>query len=98
MTTQRLDRKYPAAANFFAGYLHQDWPEESGSWQAAADLFLAKASPAHAAAAAADVARLLADCATDAELTRALDAFGNAYDPTPDGTSVRRWLELVMSR
>lgn len=98
MASHRVDQAYPAAAQFFAGYLHQDWPEESGSWEAAAGLFIARESRAQVAAAAADVTRLLNAYATDADLVQVLDAFGNAYDPTPDGVSVRDWLRVLLDR
>ena len=37
----RHDQQYPAAAQLFAAYLHQDWPEDAGSWQAAIDQYAA---------------------------------------------------------
>src|SRR5687767_10952943 len=75
--------RYGYAGQFFACYLHQDWPEESGSWEAAADLFLMKESPEHARRAVADLDRLLAETREEAELLRVLDVFCNAYDPAP---------------
>ena len=96
--SERLDQRYGYAGQFFACYLHQDWPEESGTWEAAADLFLTKETPEHAQRAVADLGRLLAETHEESELQQALDAFGNAYDPTPEGLSLRAWLAQVRSR
>ena len=93
--SERLDRRYPEIAQFFGGYLHQDWPEDAGSWEAAVDQFLAGESAEHVRRAVADLERLLDERRNDVELSRALDAFGNAYDPTPDGLSLREWLTRV---
>ena len=96
--SERPEHRYPHAAQLFGCYLHQDWPEDAGSWQAAADQFLATETAEQAQRAVADLDRLLADAADEATLWRALDAFGNAYDPAADGVPVRAWLAAVTTR
>ena len=91
----RHDQQYPAAAQLFGAYLHQDWPEDAGSWQAALAQYAAREAPPLVAAAQRDLTRLLTDSPTEEALARALDAFGNAYDPRPDGLTYRAWLEQV---
>ena len=95
---ERLDKRYPYIGQFFGCYLHQDWPEDAGSWEAAADQFLAGESADHVRRAVADLDRLLADARGETDLRRALDAFGNAYDPTAEGLSLRAWLAQVGGR
>jgi hypothetical protein len=50
-------------------------------------------SPTTLAAIAADIDRLLATPATDAELTELLDAMGSDADPSP--ATAREWLAAV---
>jgi hypothetical protein len=95
----RPDQRYPHAAQLFGCYLHQDWPEDAGTWQAAVDQFLARESADHAGRVAADVARLLVETPDDAALRHALDAFGNAYDPVDEeSATLRDWLGAVVAR
>lgn len=94
----RLDRQYPAAAQLFGGYLHQDWPEDAGSWQTAIDQYVSREAQPLRAAAQLDLARLLAEVSGEGELAAALDAFGNAYDPRAEGLTYRAWLEQVRAR
>lgn len=94
----RPDQEYPHLAQFLGAYLHQDWPEESGSWEAATDLFVSGESADQVRRALRDLRELLDRMADEAALERALDAFGCDYDPTADGVTRRAWLERVGSR
>ena len=94
----RLDEEYPHLAQFLGAYLRQNWPEESGGWEAATDLFVSNEPADHVQRALGDLRELLRRVPDDSALGRAPDALGRYYDPTPDGVTSRAWLEQVGAR
>jgi hypothetical protein len=82
--TTRLRRKdFPALADFFAGYLHEDLLPEHGSAGAAAGAFRADATVAERRKVQEELKRLLARTEgwSTLDLQRAVAALGAAWIP-----------------
>jgi hypothetical protein len=94
----RLDQEYPSAAHLFSAYLHQDWPEDAGSWQAAIDHYVGGEALSLRVAAQRELARLLAETRDERALATALEALGNFYHPGAEGLTYRAWLAQVLAR
>lgn len=81
---------------FVGGYLHQDWPEFYGSWQAAADAFV-RDEPEDAANFGGQAAQLLRDHPTSPQLGGILQELGCFYWPSRYDSDYVRWFEEVVA-
>lgn len=85
----------PEAAQFLAGYFHQDWVLERRSWEQVVDEYAADSPGAVAAECAAQL-RALADAGLQGnELSSALEEIGCSVDPSAYGLTVDAWLRAV---
>lgn len=93
----RIDAtRYPALADFLAGYLHQDFAVEHRTALVAADAFKRDATPQERRQ-LRDQARRFATATADWPLARvreALATLGSAWHPR-DGAAVRRLLNRL---
>jgi len=88
--------EFPALARLFGGYFHQDWHEEYETTSSAVTAFLHDAPSVTAAAAAADVERLLALGLDDELLGRVLrEGFDCNYVPAVDELTSMQWLQQL---
>ena len=84
---------YPALAQLFGGYYHQDWLQDHASQDAALHAFVRDTSAETVGAAAAEIDRLLGAGFSDAELAQVLtDGFDCNYMPETDGLTPGAWL------
>ena len=88
--------EFPALARLFGGYFHQDWHEDYDTTASAVAAFLLDAPSATAAAAAADIERLLALRLDDGDLGRVLrEGLDCNYVPAVDELTNERWLHQL---
>ncbi|HYW12859.1 MAG TPA: contact-dependent growth inhibition system immunity protein [Longimicrobium sp.] len=84
---------YPALAQFFGGYFHQDWDMEAANWEGVVRNFCAAAQPEQIAAVNTEIEALLAGAHDERELSEFVFLqLGCAYDPTVDGIALRNWI------
>ena len=84
---------YPALAQLFGGYYHQDWREEHASSDEALHAFIRDTSPQTATGAANDIDRLLGAGFDDVALGRLLaDGLDCNYVAEADGVTASAWL------
>lgn len=102
MSRQRLidepGAAMPEAAQFLAGYFHQDWVHDSRRWEDVVDSFVAESPSSAVAGAAADLRALVAAGLGEVELTAVLDRLGASVDPTADGHTAAGWVVAVLGR
>ncbi len=87
-----MKRSYPALAQLFGCYLHQDWTVEFDTAADAVAAFLAHATPHTRMAAREEIGRLLAHAETEAKLVAQLEKLGCYYWPAGDGITAREWI------
>lgn len=86
-------RRYPSLRNFLGGYLHEDWPEEFGSWEKAVAHYLRQEAPAEVERCRTELRALVVESRTEAGLADLCADFGCAYRP---GDGWRKWLKAVL--
>jgi len=88
---------YPRLRLLMAGYLHEDWHEESGSPEEAVRLFATREGPGVAREAAEEVDDALASLSGrgEAAASALLRDLGGAYDAEADGWTATEWLARV---
>ncbi len=87
---------YPALAQLFGGYFHQDWREDHASADDALQAFARDSSPETVTAAANDIDRLLGAGFDDVALARLLaDGLDCNYIAETDGVTAPAWLASV---
>ncbi|HEY6470377.1 MAG TPA: contact-dependent growth inhibition system immunity protein [Candidatus Dormibacteraeota bacterium] len=87
---------YPALAQLFGGYFHQDWRQDHASSDEALQAFIQDTSPETATAAANDIDRLLDAGFDDIALARMLaDGLDCNYVAETDGVTAPAWLASV---
>jgi hypothetical protein len=87
---------YPALAQLFGGYFHQDWRQDHASSDAALQAFIHDTSAETVTAAANDIDRLLGAGFGEVALARLLaDGLDCNYVAENDGVSAPAWLASV---
>jgi contact-dependent growth inhibition (CDI) system CdiI-like immunity protein len=87
---------YPALAQLFGGYYHQDWRQDHASPDEAVRAFIGDASPETVTAAAADIDRLLGAGFDESALAQLLaDGLDCNYVAGADGVTAAAWLASV---
>ncbi len=95
-TVARAGADYPALAQLFGGYYHQDWQEDHASPEAALQAFVRDTSAKTVNAAATEIDRLLNAGFDDAGLAQMLtDGFDCNYVAETDGVTALAWLNEV---
>lgn len=88
--------RYLTLDYFFGVYLHEDWPDDYGNEWTALDAFAAEGPPEDPQLFQADVAKLLAEEASEDDLRKLiLDGLGCYLDPEADGWKYREWLQAL---
>ena len=91
-------KRYPALEQLFGGYLHEDWADDYADFAQAVDAFV-EHQPDLAPAASGEIAQLLVECDSEADLEQRLDDLGLVYYPPGLGwSSYRSWVLAVASR
>jgi hypothetical protein len=92
--------RYPDLAQFFGGYLHQDWAMEYPDAHAAVGAAIAESSPDRLTECRHQLDELLATVETEEEMQPVVnDLTGWGYSPPGDGwSSYRDWLIEVRTR
>lgn len=94
MTTQ-----LNSAEQMLGGYLHQDWPAEFATVDAAIAAMIDAEPRARRESAAAEIKALLARETDEARLrTILIDGAGCHYDPAGDGSTYGDWLTSLAAR
>jgi len=84
---------YPALAQLFGGYYHQDWLQDHGAPDAALHAFVADASPDTVTAASGEIDRLIGAGFDDDGLTQVLgEGLDCNYVPAANGLTCVGWL------
>ena len=87
---------YPALAQLFGGYFHQDWREDHASPDEALQAFSREASSETVTAAANDIDRLLSAGFDDVALAQLVaDGLDCNYVAEADGITAPAWLASV---
>ncbi|MGA7988042.1 MAG: contact-dependent growth inhibition system immunity protein [Candidatus Dormiibacterota bacterium] len=95
-TVARAGADYPALAQLFGGYFHQDWQEDHASPEAALQAFVRDTSGETVTAAASEIDRLLNAGFDDAGLAQMLTGgFDCNYVAGTDGVTALAWLNKV---
>ncbi|WP_406260714.1 contact-dependent growth inhibition system immunity protein [Streptomyces chartreusis] len=96
-TVWEWNERLPELSQFLGGYLHQNYSDFHATPDDAIDEYVAESAPEHRAQAAQEITELLTMVSSDQELDTATTALGLDLLP-PQGTSLRRWLELIRRR
>lgn len=95
-TIAGAEADYPALAQLFGGYYHQDWREDHASPDEALQAFIRDTSPETVTAAANEIDRLLGAGLDDVAVARLLaDGLDCNYVAETDGISAPAWLADV---
>jgi hypothetical protein len=87
---------YPALAQLFGGYFHQDWREDHASPDDALQAFARDSSPETVTAAAHDIDRLLSAGFDDVALAQLIaDGLDCNYVAEADGLTAPAWLASI---
>jgi catechol 2,3-dioxygenase-like lactoylglutathione lyase family enzyme len=87
----------PQLAHLFGAYFHQD-SDLDGAPDEIIGSFIGSEGPATTRQARLELVALLGRPLNDGELESAIMDLGADVDPTPDGVSLREWLEAVRDR
>jgi hypothetical protein len=87
--------RYPELHQFFGGYYHQDWRMDHSTTEAVLHSFIGDSAPHERAMISAQLREVLA--LSDAQLADAVFDLGAYYDPTPDGQTMREWLQAALN-
>jgi hypothetical protein len=88
----------PQAAQFLAGYFHQDWVLDRDGWEDVVDDFVAESPRSVVSECAADLRGLLGAGLSEEELARVLDRLGCSVEPSAYGLTPSAWLTAVLTR
>lgn len=90
-----MKNRYPSLHEFFAGYFHQDWLEDSATADDVVKVYKSEASLEEVSATVKELHCLLADTSAEGELASIVDGLGSYCNPQADGLSYRDWLVQV---
>ena len=86
---------YPNLYEFFAGYFHQDWPEESPTTTGVVERYLGEFPKNEVDEASKELRKLLANTLAEDALASIVNQLGSYYNPQADGLTYREWLLQV---
>ena len=86
---------YPNLYELFAGYFHQDWPEDSPTATGIIERYLGESSDEDVGKALKELHELLSNVTDDEELANIVNQLGSYYNPQADGITHREWLMQV---
>ncbi len=87
---------YPLLHLYLDGYLHQDWPDDYGTWERAFDAYLRNRSADERRALQAEIAHLRAQ--PDAEQTDVIVRCHSYLVPSRKGEDDSEWLDAISRR
>lgn len=87
------DEKYPDLHQFLGGYFHQDWTRDHSTSDDVIRSFIDNSTATERSHVVAQLHDLLS--VPDPALGPAVLGLGGYYDPTPDGQTLRQWLEAL---
>lgn len=90
-----ITQTYPALSQFLGAYLHQDWPEEFSTPEAAVEAFHRREPADSVRAVCAELEQAIYEAQQSTDPSRLLSDLGCYYDPRADGRSVPEWLAHV---
>jgi hypothetical protein len=90
-----ITQNYPALSQFLGAYLHQDWPEEFSTPEAAVEAFRRREPADSVRAVCAELEQATRDAQQSADPSRLLSELGCYYNPQADGRSVSEWFTQV---
>jgi hypothetical protein len=90
-----ITQTYPALSQFLGAYLHQDWPEEFSTPEAAVEAFRRREPTDSVRAVCAELELAIREAQQAADPSRLLSDLGCYYNPQADGRSVPEWLTQV---
>lgn len=88
--------KFPAAAQFFGAYFHQDWRENASDPDEVVRDFSNIASVETRLQTKREIEALLAEYTSEDALEVVLDSFGNSYDARRAEGSYTEWLRRIL--
>lgn len=86
---------YPNLYEFFAGYFHPDWPEESLTATGVVERYLNELPKNEVDEATRELRSLLTNVPAEDDLSSIVNQLGSYYNPLADGLSYREWLLQV---
>lgn len=86
---------YPNLYEFFAGYFHQDWPEESPTATCVVERYLGEFPRSEVDEASRELRSLLTNTSAESDLASIVNQLGSYYNPQSDGLTYREWLLQV---
>lgn len=86
---------YPNLYDFFAGYFHQDWPEESPTASDVVEKYLGEFPRNEIDEAVRELRNLLTNTPAEGDLASLVNQLGSYYNPQADGLTYREWLLQV---
>ncbi|WUR15024.1 contact-dependent growth inhibition system immunity protein [[Empedobacter] haloabium] len=86
---------YPNLYEFFAGYFHPDWPEESLTATGVVERYLSEFPRDEVREASRELRNLLINAPVEDDLSRIVNQLGSYYNPQADGLTYRGWLLQV---
>lgn len=86
---------YPHLYEFFAGYFHQDWLEDSAIAADVVKAYKCEASLEEVSRTVKELHGLLAETPAEGNLISVVSGLGSYYNPQADGLSYRDWLLQV---
>ncbi|MBX9582738.1 MAG: hypothetical protein K2X87_20730 [Gemmataceae bacterium] len=90
-----ITQTYPTLSQFLGAYLHQDWPEEFSTPEAAIEAFRRREPADSVRAIRAELEQVIHEAQQSSDPSRLLYDLGCYYDPRADGRSVSDWLAHV---
>ncbi|MBX9681315.1 MAG: hypothetical protein K2X38_21370 [Gemmataceae bacterium] len=90
-----ITQTYPALSQFLGADLHQDWPEEFSTPEAAVEEFRRREPADSVRALSAELEQAIREAQQSADPSRLLSNLGCYYKPQADGRSVSAWLAPV---
>ncbi|MES2822465.1 MAG: contact-dependent growth inhibition system immunity protein [Pseudomonadota bacterium] len=86
---------YPNLYEFFAGYFHQDWLEESPTATGIVERYLDEFPKTEVGGASRELRDLLINIPSEDGLAIIVNQLGSYYNPQADGLTYREWLLQV---
>ena len=90
-----ITQTYPALSQFLGAYLHQDWPEEFSTPEAAIETFCRREPADVVRTVCAELDQVIRESQQSTNPSRLLFDLGCYYDPLADGRTVSDWFAQV---
>lgn len=89
---------FPKLVQFLGAYFHQDWLAESGSWEAAVDLYREGADREEVRSVYDELTSLRAQFTDEEILGKVLFQLGSFYAPARHGVRPSDWVQALQRR